>query len=218
MKKTRLLVTLCGCAATLSIAAPANAAMVLMLDDSVNPAVTVLDGGAGDINATAGVITYSGDLGAFIVNVSTGVSKPTITGPQILDLNSINITGGAGNLQIKLTDTDYTGSPSALTGSFGGTTIGSVDFDFLYDNANAQFGGTSFFDPAATATNPFSGTGTGSVSLSAPYSLTIIADISHSGDGSTSFDAEIQAIPVPAAVWLFGTGLLGLVGVARRRT
>ena len=28
---------------------------------------------------------------------------------------------------------------------------------------------------------------------------------------------EVTTIPVPAAVWLFGTGLLGLVGVARRR-
>jgi len=25
------------------------------------------------------------------------------------------------------------------------------------------------------------------------------------------------AVPVPAAVWLFGSGLLGLVGVARRK-
>ena len=25
------------------------------------------------------------------------------------------------------------------------------------------------------------------------------------------------AVPVPAAVWLFGSGLLGLVGIARRR-
>ena len=29
--------------------------------------------------------------------------------------------------------------------------------------------------------------------------------------------AEIQAVPVPAAVWLFGSGLLGLVGMARRK-
>jgi len=28
---------------------------------------------------------------------------------------------------------------------------------------------------------------------------------------------NITAVPVPAAVWLFGSGLLGLVGVARRR-
>ena len=30
-------------------------------------------------------------------------------------------------------------------------------------------------------------------------------------------DFDIAAVPVPAAVWLFGSGLVGLVGVARRR-
>ena len=29
--------------------------------------------------------------------------------------------------------------------------------------------------------------------------------------------SDISAVPVPAAVWLFGSGLLGLVGVARRK-
>ena len=29
--------------------------------------------------------------------------------------------------------------------------------------------------------------------------------------------AEVSQVPVPAAVWLFGSGLIGLVGVARRR-
>lgn len=29
--------------------------------------------------------------------------------------------------------------------------------------------------------------------------------------------AEVSAVPVPAAAWLFGSGLLGLVGVARRK-
>jgi hypothetical protein len=27
----------------------------------------------------------------------------------------------------------------------------------------------------------------------------------------------VSAVPVPAAVWLFASGLLGLVGIARRR-
>ena len=34
---------------------------------------------------------------------------------------------------------------------------------------------------------------------------------------SVTITAVTPAIPVPAAVWLFGSGLLGLVGVARRR-
>ena len=39
------------------------------------------------------------------------------------------------------------------------------------------------------------------------------------GDDAISFTArhEINPIPVPPAVWLFGSGLLGMVGIARRR-
>jgi len=33
---------------------------------------------------------------------------------------------------------------------------------------------------------------------------------------SISIYTESTVVPVPAAVWLFGSGLLGLVGVARR--
>ena len=29
---------------------------------------------------------------------------------------------------------------------------------------------------------------------------------------------DVSAVPIPAAVWLFGSGLLGLVGMARRKT
>lgn len=40
------------------------------------------------------------------------------------------------------------------------------------------------------------------------------------GSVKTTFDdstSSVSAVPVPAAVWLFGSGLLGLVGVARRK-
>ncbi len=40
--------------------------------------------------------------------------------------------------------------------------------------------------------------------------------IAFANDGSESFVGP-SPVPVPAAVWLFGSGLLGLVGIARRR-
>jgi hypothetical protein len=37
------------------------------------------------------------------------------------------------------------------------------------------------------------------------------------GSGVFYDNLNVSAVPVPAAAWLFGSGLLGLVGVARRR-
>ena len=42
-------------------------------------------------------------------------------------------------------------------------------------------------------------------------------DITFSNGMVLSIDAVPTVVPVPAAVWLFGTGLLGLVRVARRK-
>lgn len=36
--------------------------------------------------------------------------------------------------------------------------------------------------------------------------------------GGSTYSMTITAVPVPAAVWLFGSGLLGLIAVARRKT
>jgi hypothetical protein len=38
-----------------------------------------------------------------------------------------------------------------------------------------------------------------------------------SGTFSLQGTAQLAAVPVPAAAWLFGTGLIGLVGLARRK-
>lgn len=34
---------------------------------------------------------------------------------------------------------------------------------------------------------------------------------------NVSISADVSAVPVPAAAWLFGSGLLGLIGIARRK-
>jgi hypothetical protein len=36
-------------------------------------------------------------------------------------------------------------------------------------------------------------------------------------DSNSVVQVDVQVIPVPAAVWLFGSGILGLVAVARRK-
>jgi len=53
-----------------------------------------------------------------------------------------------------------------------------------------------------------------SVTQSASVFLQIIGPSS----GALYWDSvTLEAVPIPAAVWLFGSGLLGLVGIARRR-
>jgi len=41
-------------------------------------------------------------------------------------------------------------------------------------------------------------------------------DLSAQSEGST-YSLSVTTVPVTAAVWLFGSGLLGLVGIARRK-
>ena len=44
-----------------------------------------------------------------------------------------------------------------------------------------------------------------------------LRDVDFSGAPSSWLFTEFSAVPVPAAVWLFGTALVGLVGFSRRR-
>ena len=41
---------------------------------------------------------------------------------------------------------------------------------------------------------------------------------SFTSSGLTTYNMSITAVPVPAAVWLFGSGLIGLFGVVRRKS
>jgi len=49
----------------------------------------------------------------------------------------------------------------------------------------------------------------------------VTVDLGEGGGGepgwSATYTMETTVIPVPAAVWLFGSGLLGLIGIARRK-
>jgi hypothetical protein len=201
-------------AGLLSIEA-ANASFVMMLDDpnDLTAATFIYDLGAGDLNPETGAITYVGGIGAFTVNVTTGVSKPLI-GPSKLDLNSINVTGNApGTLLVGLSDTDFYSTSQGLLASYGGTTQGSVSFNYLYSATNVAFGGSAFASDTFSATPTqlsFSRDIAATVGMSVPFSLSILAEINHTAASQvTSFDAAITPVPLPATVWLFASALFG---------
>jgi len=82
-----------------------------------------------------------------------------------------------------------------------------------------------------TNTGPFSSVQSGgywSATEYAPYTVGAWGFSMYNGNQYLSYktsnfyawavqSGDVSAVPVPAAVWLFGSGLLGLVGVARRR-
>lgn len=87
----------------------------------------------------------------------------------------------------------------------------------LVENNVEMFGIASIWDLPNDGVNPFSFDGqfvAGNV-----YEL-MLSSSSFDSDyynESWQFDLTTSAVPVPAAVWLFGSGLLGLIGVARRK-
>jgi hypothetical protein len=208
-----------------SSVATAEGAMMLRLTSGAST-VTIADGGAGDLNATVGVITFSGAVGNFPVNVSTGLSKPLLPSSPTyteMDLNSVNVSSsGGGTLIIELTDTDFPGMTTAgsFIGRVGGTTQGTSTFEAYKNSSNVEFDTTGAdaevhlgpFGPGA-----FSGTQSTGHGILGPYSMTLVATIVHTGAQNTSFDFEIVNVPEPASLALFALGLLGAGAAARRR-
>jgi len=104
---------------------------------------------------------------------------------------------------------------SADPGFGGNTTWGSsLGGNGTISNVGTGFGSSLFF---------YYITGNGGNSL-ASSTLTAFANAAGNGtwtlasNGAATYAIPgVSAVPIPAAVWLFGSGLLGLVGIARRK-
>ena len=178
---------------------------VATIDDSV--------GGADTVRLTMEATNLVGaeSIGKWFFNFSGDATQ--------LVINSFDTNDATVNAILQ----DNTGSNNALKADGDGF----FDFGFDFSPPGNRFSGGEMmvFDLTYTAPitasdfNLFSAPGGGAGSYLSAAHIQRIADPAFCSDPK---DPEcgsgwIGAVPVPAAVWLFGSGLLGLVGVARRK-
>ena len=212
-------------AATLALSASAALAIPqLQLSDGTST-VTVTDQGVGDLDGLAGAIVFSGQVGSYFINVTTGVTKPVLGSAEepSLDLNSINVSGpGGGVLTIRFTETDYLSNSGTadIFSAIGGVTSGTMQYQTFASTTNDPFQQDLLVSDSGYLNGPFVFSALSTIAISGTYSLTAVATITHSGSGTqnSSFNAVVE-LPEPflAPPLVLGSLLLGSTFIMRRR-
>jgi hypothetical protein len=155
------------------------------------------------LGADFGIVTTNGNAGATISpseNMANGNGLTSAMGgaSQYIINNNLLLVGDA-------TPAHNSNQPDGHNGGVWGNNInGALPFDNQITGFSSG-GLMSYF--YADETNPLDG-----IPL-----VTTFSNGEWKIDPTLGKVSYVSAVPVPAAVWLFGSGLLGLVGISRRR-
>jgi hypothetical protein len=175
------------------------------------------------------VLTGNADLNAFLSGTS-GTVKWDVTGIVNNGLNGDfamlqTVVGGAMPAHNDQTVMNAMGAQGAWYNSIAGVATGDVA---IFADATAPGGHFDFNSQIPASVNQYP---TDSLLGDTVDFLAILADYGPSGTGKDLLDFTLvwdgsnatltygtaAVVPVPAAAWLFGSAMLGMVGVARRK-
>lgn len=218
-RKAAILVALMAFCLGSTLIANADVIATLRLTSGAST-VTITDGGAGDTCLVAGCITFSGSVGDWIINVSTGLTSPVLAvGSMDLAYQDAKLTGTpASSISISFT-TQGNSKSGFLNTDLGGTNNNTTTaYAVYFDNSDTAFGMANLvasFGP--TGASPVNFLGGGSVAGDSSFSVTQVVTIAGgAGAANASGDAQLT-IPEPASMSILGAGLIGLAGLFRRR-
>lgn len=106
--------------------------------------------------------------------------------------------------------------------SFSGLSAGTTASHFHGPAAPGVNAGVQVTIPLGTSLGQTSGNLVGMATLTAAQETQLLSDLWYINIHSTLFPAgeirgQVQVVPLPAAIWLLGSGVLGLAAVIRRR-
>jgi len=161
----------------------------------------------GDVGQFTFAADSAGTLPAYDYSApGSAVSGPSIfKGNQQWIIGNSSVATGDSRLYGSIGSFDFTSDSSGTAGTVTGTLItdGYIHWYYGYDDyLGVPPGQTSLASWNLSDTLNFSGTWSGT-----PGSFTL-----------TSGTVTASTVPIPGAVWLLGSGIVGLIGLKRRQT